>query len=265
MIELMETITSAQNHTVKRLVKLANSGAFRRKQGQTLLEGIHLAQEYLGKVGRPLLAVFDSEALARGTGEILAIQAQLARAGAEAVAVEHNVYTKFCPVEHGVGVVFLIEIPEVSQLESRQDTIVLDGVQDAGNAGTILRTAVACGVEQVICSADSVNLFSPKALRAGMGAQFSLRIRRVNDLVRELEKLDAQVVATALNGATDLFSLDLTPATCWVFGSEGGGVSSAVLERADEKVLIPQKGDIESLNVAVAGAVCLYEQLRQRR
>ena len=142
--------------------------------------------------------------------------------------------------------------------------VVLDRVQDAGNVGALLRTAAAAGAGTVYCLRGCAGAWTPKVLRAGMGAHFALALvedARWEDIEAGLPR---PLYATAGQGTRELYQLDLRGDVSWVFGNEGAGVDPAVLARCDAGVRIPQRGAVESLNVAAAAAVCLYEGLRQR-
>lgn len=143
--------------------------------------------------------------------------------------------------------------------------VVLDGVQDAGNVGSILRSAAAAGVTRVFCAPGTAYAWSSKVLRAGMGAHFLLEI--YEDVVPEtlIERLAIPVALTDSHGAQALDMCDLSGAVAWVFGNEGAGVSEPWRAADGLRVTIPQPGGMESLNVAAAAAVCLFEQCRQQR
>ena len=143
--------------------------------------------------------------------------------------------------------------------------MVLERVQDPGNVGTILRSAAASGVGQIVLNADSADAWSPKVLRAGMGAHFLLRIHSRVDLAQWRSGYQEKLWVTALSGRPqNLYKMALAEPAAWLFGNEGSGVSAAALALADGSVHIPMAGATESLNVAMAATVCLFEQMRQR-
>jgi len=143
--------------------------------------------------------------------------------------------------------------------------VLLDGLQDPGNLGSILRTAAAAGIDRVFCGAGTVAAWSPKVLRAGMGAHFILEIVEDADLRALLAETRVPVFATSSHAAEPLYACDLTQPCAWLFGHEGKGVSAELLAYADKRVTIPQNPKIESLNVAASVAICLFEQVRQQR
>ena len=151
---------------------------------------------------------------------------------------------------------------ELALLKSRR-SVVLDRVQDAGNLGSILRSAAAFGVTQVVALKGCVALWSPKVLRAGMGAHFALHLVE-SATESTLDALDVPLVATTSHGGASLFDAQLPDPCAWVFGHEGQGVAPSLLQRCAARLGIPQPGGEESINVAAAAAVCLYESMRRR-
>ncbi len=144
------------------------------------------------------------------------------------------------------------------------DCLLLEEIQDAGNLGSILRTAAAAGVREVHLSRGSAFAWSPRVLRAGQGAHFSLAIREGAALAEVAAAFRGSVVATAPDAPESLFALDLRPPVAWIFGNEGAGISPALAAQATHRAHIPMPGGAESLNVAAAAAVCLFEAVRQR-
>lgn len=142
---------------------------------------------------------------------------------------------------------------------------MLDAVQDSGNLGTLLRAAWATGVPDVLLTPGCAQAWSPKVLRAGQGAHFGLRIHEQCDVADLLRGYAGKIVATRLDTGRSLFALDLRGAVAWLFGNEGAGLSPAVSALATEAARIPMPGAAESLNVAMAATVCLFEQVRQRQ
>jgi len=143
--------------------------------------------------------------------------------------------------------------------------LILEAIQDAGNVGTILRTALATHFRQVICTTGTAHIWSPKVLRAAMGAHRHLYFYEgwsANDVASNIE---SSLLATTMDAKDNLYSISktLSKPVAWIFGNEGQGVSSDLLAQA-QQVRIPQNSEIESLNVATAAAVCLYETLRVR-
>ena len=195
------------------------------------------------------------------------IQALLARIDAERVSVvNHSALSKITSLTDAEDIMTLIAIPINYEAPKRDDCVVLERVQDPGNMGTILRSAAASGVQQLVLSTDCVDIWSPKVLRAGMGAHFLLKFSNRADLTRWYAAYQQPVWATALSEINnhDLYQLDLSAPCAWIFGNEGKGVSQAMQKMSTGTVKIPMLGATESLNVAMAATVCLFEQMRQR-
>jgi TrmH family RNA methyltransferase len=168
-------------------------------------------------------------------------------------------------VEHGVDLLFVIDTPQprpVGTLE--RGAVLLDNLQDPGNVGSILRSAAAAGIAAVYCSPGTAFVWSPKVLRAGMGAHFGLEIHEQADLATLIRGAGVPVLATSSHADTTLFDADLRQPVAWLFGHEGQGVSADLLALATQRLAIPHLGEMESLNVAASAAICLFEQVRQK-
>ncbi|QLI80074.1 RNA methyltransferase [Chitinibacter fontanus] len=255
----METITSQQNPHFKLALKLSQSKRERNKSGLTLLDGSHLILAWLD-AGRAIQTLLLTE---RGTQkpEIATI---LARTNAKKLILSDELFEALSELPSATGILAQVQIPHppVPQLHGR--CLLLDGVQDPGNVGAILRTAYAAGVEQVWLSAACPDIWSPKVLRAGMGAQVVLPCIENADLLQLAAQYSGKIIATLLDqNAIDLYASDLRGDVALVVGSEGQGVSTELAAMCSLKVLIPMQLGIESLNVGHAAAICLYEIYRQ--
>lgn len=258
----MKLITSRDNPTVKHLHTLATSARERRKEGLTLLDGAHLLGVAL-ECGRPLRQVVVSES-GRAQAEIAALLARCVQDSL--IELPDRLFAHVSPVDTPSGVLAVMALPtEDVEVAVSETCVLLDGVQDPGNLGTILRTAAAVGVPDVLLTPGCAQAWSPRVLRAAMGAHFSLRIREGVEAARVLAGFPGDILAADLRDAVDLYALDLRGPVAWLFGSEGQGLSPEVAGLATRRVLIPMPGGMESLNVGVAAGVCLFEQLRQRR
>lgn len=255
----MKTISSRENAEYKALRQLLESARARRSEHLTVLEGAHLVRA-ASESGRELLAVY---ACSDCDPESAALLETLPEARIRLLdAALLGPLTSADPVH---GVLALIEpVSAQENADPGADWLVLDGVQDAGNVGTLMRTAAAAGVREVLLGPGCAQAWSPKVLRAGMGAHFCLKIHELPDLAAQLARHRGRIAVTRLDGATDLYALDLLGPVAWVFGSEGQGVSDQIARLAQLGVLIPMAPGIESLNVAAAAAICLFEQRRQR-
>ena len=226
-----------------------------------VLEGVHLCQSWLQHAGVPELALFDVQRL-ESQAELRALAARLPSALCH--TLEPRLAKGLSQVEHGQGVYFLAAAP-ARALPGRIDhcCLWLDRVQDPGNLGTLLRTAAAAGIAHAYLSRGSAWAWSAKALRSGQGAHFAMAIYEQVDLMAARGRLAVPLVATSLDDAQSLYDAPLPARCAWVLGNEGQGVDPALLKAADMRVFIPQSEGVESLNVAVAAGVCLFEQRRR--
>jgi TrmH family RNA methyltransferase len=260
----VKTVTSRDNGQYKDLVKLAGSSSARRKAGRTLLDGVHLCQSYLQLRGMPEQCVVSEGSLQNA--EVMDIVGQLEAQRAHVLALPDALYNAISQVEHGVGVMFLIATPERAvSAPLSVSAVLLDGVQDPGNVGSILRSAAAAGITQVYCSAGTAFCWSPKVLRAAMGAHFVLDIFENVDLAALVQHATVQTLATSGYATQRLYDIDLRAPAAWLFGHEGQGVADDLLSLATQQVVIPHLGQVESLNVAACAAVCFFEQVRQNQ
>lgn len=259
----MKQITSRDNALYKELKQLATSASARKKSARSVLDGVHLCQAYLQHRGAPLICVVSDSCLSHP--EVAPIIARCSALSATCIALPDALYQAISQVENGVGIVFIIDMPQ-TQVTTRlkKNAVVLDGLQDPGNLGSILRSAAGAGIEQVYCSPGTVSAWSPKVLRAGMGAHFLLEIFEAVDLHALLSHAAIPVLATSSHTEKTIYQVDLHRPVAWLFGHEGQGVAPALMALASETVTIPQKPEIESLNVAASAAICFFEQVRQR-
>lgn len=248
------TLTSRDNPLVKAIKKLAQDNTAYRKQKRFWVEGDHLIRAALARACPPELLVhtpaFD-----------LAKHSDLAAAAPERVCVSERVFEDISglvsPAQ--VGAVFTLPF---ATLHRAVATVVLDRVQDAGNVGSILRSAAGFGVSQVLALEGTAALWSPKVLRAGMGAHFGLRLLEGLD-VSALHALQLPMLVTSSHHGVFIHRAQLAQPCAWVFGHEGQGVSPALVARAAQCVRIAQPGGEESLNVAAAAAICLHASATQ--
>ncbi len=259
----MKSVTSRDNPFYKELKALAASSQARRKAGRTLLDGVHLCQSWLELRGAPAHCVVSEGAL--HNPEVGAIVARCESLRAHVTALPDALFGALSQVEHGVNLLFLVETPTPVQPQAMTvSSVLLDGVQDPGNVGSILRSAGAAGITQVFCSAGTAFCWSPKVLRAAMGAHFVLEVFENVDLGALIDESAIPVLAMSGYARQTLYEVDLRAPVAWLLGHEGQGVAPELMERATHQVVIPHAGQVESLNVAAAAAICFFEQLRQR-
>jgi TrmH family RNA methyltransferase len=256
-------IRSSDNPLYRHVRRLAESPRTCRTAKRSIAEGTHLVEAAL-EAGVRIEAVVlaeDAGSEVRALGDRVSMARQV-----RLVEFSRALYESISPVEHGAGILAEIAIEaRVLPRAEVADAVYLDAVQDPGNAGALLRTAAAAGVRNVAAASGTAFLWAPKVLRAAMGAHFSLSI---------FEDVAPEAVAAAFTGerlAADAYAGESLYAstwgagpTVWMFGSEGQGLSAESLAQAQRRLRIPIEPRIESLNVAAAAAVCLFEQRRRR-
>ena len=250
-------ITSRANPLLVAVRKLTRSGSSYRRDQSVWLEGDHLCAAAAAR-GVPVKHALVAESVwARPE------RRELARRAERVVRVADGLWAELGTLESPADIGFLVDLPPAPAPDAGLDCVVLDRVQDAGNVGSILRSAAALGVPQVLALKGTAALWSPKVLRAGMGAHFGLRL--VEGLSEdEVLALGLPLVGTSSHQGQPLPSVALPSPAAWLMGHEGQGVSARLSAACHLMVGIPQPGGEESLNVAAAAAICLYEGLRQR-
>lgn len=288
----MERITSRQNAIVKRFRDLARSsrtmphdpsatggrGTDVTAQGgqalDVLLDGEHLVQEALLCDIHVEIAAFSDTQLANVHSPVARIARDVKDRGGRVLAVTDQVLAALSPVQHPSGVVAIatarpadvrVVLTAVSDLPL---VLILAGLQDPGNVGAIVRAAAGFGASGVIAIEGSANPFGWKALRGAMGGTFRIPVSArglLPDVIAAARDEGVRIVAAVPRGGTPLPDLDLRAPTAIVLGSEGTGLSEAVMATVHETVSIPMQAPFESFNVAMAASVILYEATRQRR
>lgn len=260
----MKAISSRDNPLYKELKHLATNSQARRKAGRTLLDGVHLCETYLQHAGLPAFCVVSESASAHP--EVAAVLARFDGNDANrCIILPDALYKALSQVENGIDLLFVIDTPQATyEKVLERSAVLLDNLQDPGNLGSILRSAAAAGIRDVFCSSGSVFAWSPKVLRAGMGAHFLLQIHENVDLAALVKSTKIPVLATSSHATQAVYQIDLKPDVAWLFGHEGQGVDAALLASATHQVAIPHLGNVESLNVAACAAICFFEQVRQK-
>ena len=258
-------ITSGSNQNIKRLRRLLSSSKMRREENTYVAEGIHLVASFLDAGRTPNGYVVAKSAIENP--EISDLLSKLDTMPAEFMVVSDELFTSLTTIHASVGILILFSPDQKAVVLGplKENTVLLENIQDPGNLGTILRTAAAVGIKNIVLSDGCASPWSPKALRAGMGAQFSLNIHEDPDIKQVISESTIPSLVTSLADDSEmLYDLDLREPVAWIFGSEGQGVSDELAQLATKRVTIPQaESSVESLNVAASVAVCLYEQYRQ--
>ncbi len=267
----MERITSRQNAIVKRFRELARTSGG-GTPGEVLLDGAHLVQEALA-CGVPVeVAAFSDRQVGTSSVSPLArIARDVKKKGGRVLSVSEHVLAAMSPVQHPSGVVAIAHTGpsdlRAAFAHTPQLVLVLAGLQDPGNVGAIVRTAAACGATGIVTIEGSANPFGWKALRGAMGGTFRVPVAArgtLPDVIAAARDADVRLVAAVPHGGAPLPRVDLRRPTAILLGGEGAGISGAALAAATEAVTIPMRPPVESLNVAIAAALILYEASRQR-
>lgn len=261
----MKKIASRENSHFKYFKRLADNAQFRKREGKILLDGVHLAQVYLSQVtGSSGTILVSSSGL--WNSEVQELIAQRSAAACDCFELSDQLFNLVSPVDTPSGILVVAHYPSPADLPSPSvDSVLLDGVQDPGNVGSIIRSASAAGFRQIILGQGCAQAWSPKVLRSAMGGHFHVSIYENMDLLSFTKSFEGLSVATVLYAHTRYDELGLNCPVAWIFGSEGDGVSSDLAAAAAISTTIPMFSELDSLNVAAAGAICLFETCRQRR
>lgn len=258
----MKRIVSADNPRFKALLKLVESSRERKKAGLSVLDGVHLVSAYREHAGTPVeIAVSDSGA---ENPEIMRLVESLSPLAP--LQLSDQLFHQLSTVATPTGLLATVKTPRPLDLPAEIDACVMvEDIQDPGNLGSLLRTAAAAGIGQVFLSKTSVHAWSPRVLRAGMGAHFMLKIYEQCDLAALIRGFKGRVIATSHRVKPTVYDANLTGRVALLFGNEGAGLSRELTNAAHMAVSIPMPGGAESLNIAAAAAVCLFERVRQQR
>lgn len=249
-------ITSAANVQLKELKRLVQDTTAYRKQNRVWLEGDHLCRAALERGVQPELMVFTETSWSR-TGHAWAGH------GGTQVVISDSLWTGLSALESPAPMGFVIGLPDAPKLQKGRATVVLDGLQDPGNVGSILRSAAAFGFTQILAIKGTAALWSAKVLRAGMGAHFGLQL--IEGLApADVASLEVPLIATSSHRGEFLHEAPLPWPCAWLLGHEGQGVSEALASLSTLSMRITQPGGEESLNVASAAAICMHASAASR-
>lgn len=257
----MKAIASRDNAAFKAMARLAASGSERRRRGASILDGAHLVAAFL-ETGRKPEAVMVSRA---GLDDPEVARLVERSKPAPVTLLSDTLFDALSTVQAPTGILAEVKTPQGEPVpDDAALVLALEDIQDPGNVGTLLRSAAAAGARHVLLSAHCAFAWSPKVLRAAMGAHFALNIVEGADLGAFLARYRGGSVALAGGGERSLYDLDLRGPVAFLVGNEGGGLSAAVLAGAKARARIPLAAGVESLNAATAGSIALFEAMRQR-
>ena len=250
-------INSSDNPVFKYLKKLSENARERRAEAKTLLDGVHLIESYCEAFGDPELVIIPE---GKSSAEANALMQQLEHVNT--MMLPTLMFAELTPVASSTGILALVRISQIEPPDTVNFALMLEDIQDPGNLGSMLRTALGAGVEAVYLSKGCTDAWSPKALRGGQGAQFLLPIFEGVNIVEAMQNFAGNCYATTMQGES-LYAQDLSQPTAFIIGNEGAGLSAKVVQAATHQISIPMHQNLESLNAAAAAAVCLFERKRQ--
>lgn len=256
-------ITTGSNSRIKRLIQLNQKAKVRKAEGVFVVEGTKM---FLEAPACRVREVYVSESFL----ERCTCREKLEQTGYEVVA--DPLFSKISDTCTPQGILCVVEqfhynMKELLQKENAL-LLVLENIQDPGNLGTMLRTAEGAGVDGVIMSRDTVDIYNPKVIRSTMGSVYRMPFLYVEDLAETigmLKEAGVNVCAAHLKGNQSYTEADYSKKTAFLIGNEGNGLKAETAEMAGTYIKIPMEGKVESLNAAVAAAILMYEAARQRR
>ena len=257
-------ITSTSNVQIKQITALLKKSKERKEQGAFVIEGRKMFEEICQEKSRVIKAYFSDSYVKEQykDGRLPGVPYEI---------VADAVFDAMAETVTPQGVLAIVKIPEYSledMIENAGPLVLLENLRDPGNLGTIIRTAEAAGVSGVILSKESVDIYNPKVIRSTMGAVYRVPFFYAEDfygLLKELQNREVRLLAAHLKGTKTFDKADYSGKTGILIGNEANGLSGEAAELAEEKVLIPMAGNVESLNAAVAAALLMYEAFRKQK
>jgi TrmH family RNA methyltransferase len=255
-------IESRRNERYKWVTRLVQSGKERRREGKIILDGIHLTHAYIEHFGASDVEIFVTPDAALNPEVKLVLDALQPQ---QVSILSEKLMNELAPSDSPVGLVAAVALPSVPARSAGggRFCVALEGVQDPGNVGSVMRTAVATGVSQMWLARGCADPWSPKSLRGGMGAQFMLQVNLQPSIKEIVSAFNGLVIATVPRGGRSLYKLDLRGDVLMLFGGEGSGLSEEALACATVAVSLPMSFGVESINLAAAVAACCFERSRQ--
>lgn len=259
----MQIITSKDNENIKSIKKLKER-KYRDLNNEYIIEGIKILKEAIQEKAVIKKIVICEECLANN---IIDEKLLYEIAKYDCLYVSKKIFEGLTDVSKPQGILAVVEKNNKKDINYNEDIIVaLDGLQDPGNLGTILRTLDSANLSQVVVSKDTVDAYNPKVVRSTMGAIFRVNIVETENLketLKEMKRHKYKVMCTDLTASKNIYEIDYTKKIL-VIGNEANGISKELLDMADEKIIIPMLGKTESLNASVATSIIVYEYVRRK-
>lgn len=258
-------ISSTSNQKMKQIMQLNKKAKARREMRAFVVEGIKMFRETPAEL---LLQVYVSESFLSVPGQ----REEVARKTVSYETVSDTVFSHVCDTTTPQGILCVVKMPNYSLddlLKKKAPTLLLlEDIQDPGNLGTMFRTGEGAGIDGIIMTKETVDLFHPKTVRSTMGSIYRMPFYITDQLQETLELLHDRGVCTYaahLKGTKSYDAFDYTKPTAFLIGNEGNGLTDAIADQAKEYLRIPMEGQLESLNAAMAAGILMYEAYRQRR
>ncbi len=271
----MKAIRSRDNPFVKQLIQLAHSSRERKKVGLTVLDGIHLVSAYVDAIGAPRAIAVAESALAQAeiTAWLASFETTFPRVTVNILSAA--LIAEASSLDSPAAMLAEVETPLARAIPlDASAVLVLEDIQDPGNVGSMLRSAAAAGVDEVMLSKSCAFAWSPKVLRAAQGAHFLLNIVEGADVIDFVSHYRGQSLAFVppspdldkddQKSVISLYDCELARDTAFLIGNEGAGLSPKLLQAASVGVTVPMPGNVESLNAAACAAIAMFEMVRQR-
>ncbi|CAG0954329.1 23S rRNA (uridine(2479)-2'-O)-methyltransferase [Anaerolineales bacterium] len=255
-------ISSPHNPKLKLIRALQGRARERREAGAFVVDGVRLVEDAVNSNWKLRFALFDETLSERGRAQVESLRSR----GVDAEEVSASLMKSLSETETPQGILAVLELTNLSIPNLPTFVLIPDQIRDPGNLGTLLRTAAAAGVQVVLLPPETTDAFAPKVVRAGMGAHFRLPIRSLDweEVEQVVRSAGLQVFLADMDGQS-CWETDLRQPVALVIGGEADGASESARKLANEKITIPMKGDVESLNAGVAGSVLMFEVVRQRK
>ena len=267
---MLTKITSADNSRI-RLVRKLKTRKGRSEEGRFTAEGRNLIREILDRGIKPdFIMIPEGMADTAPAESARLIKECIVSPDIMVCEIPVREFEKLADAESGIGMLAVVRCAEsdaglIDRLRPADNLLVLDRIQDPGNMGTLIRTAVAAGYKAIIALSGTVDIYSPKVLRATAGMIFEIPVIYVRDAaacIDILKRSGRRIAVSAVDNGVPYYKADLSSGVALVIGNEGSGVSGRIMDQADIRVTIPMKGRTESLNAAVAASILMYESVR---
>lgn len=259
---MREIITSSSNAKIKHVIALRTKAKVRREEKSFVIEGVRM---FADAPARFIEEVYCTEEILQKAGPKL----KILEAEGRLSLVTPELLKKISDTEHPQGILCIASMPpEYIPEPDNPLYLLLENIQDPGNLGTMIRTAEAAGCDGIIMSRGTVDLYNPKTVRSTMSSIFRMPCVRTGDLCGEIGRLKergVRVCAAHLDGERNYDQISYAGGTAFLVGNEGNGLTDSAAAAAGQKILIPMRGEIESLNAAMAAGILLFEAARQRR